>query len=396
MTTYPLPTLGVTITSIGISAPSYADIYTSLQASFQSIYGSDSYLAPDSADGQILAVVAQAINDCNNTCIATYNGFSPTYAQGAGLSSVVKINGLQRLIPSNSTVNVTIVGVAGTTINNGNVQDTNGNTWNLPSSVVIPSGGSIVVTATAQNAGAISANIGQVNIIGTPTLGWQSVYNYSAAAVGNPVESDAALRTRQSVSTAIASQSTVSAIYAALANVTGVTQLKIYENDTNSTDGNGLPPHSISAVVEGGNATTIAQTIEQKKTPGTYTYGSTTITVYDPVGLPVPISFYVPTNDTILVNITIKALTGYTAAIGTALVNSLVNYINGLGIGGNNGLLSLSSLYYAAYNTGSGSTYNITSLTQAISPASPSAADLTIAFNAIPVCNISNITLTVT
>jgi uncharacterized phage protein gp47/JayE len=396
MTTFPLPTLAAQITSTGISAPSYADIYQSLQASFQSIYGSDAYIDPDSQDGQMLAIFAQAINDENNTAIATYNAFSPATAQGTGLSSVVKINGLVRLIPTNSTVAVTIVGQAGTVITSGIVADTNGNQWNLPTTVTVPIGGSIIVTATAQQAGAITAPPGIVTQIITPTLGWQTVTNASDAAPGNPVETDAQLRQRQAASTSLPAQSIIGGIFGALANISGVEQLRIFENDTGSTDGNGLPAPSIAVVIEGGNAATIAQTIEQKKTPGTATYGTTTEVVEDPVGVPVTINFFIPTQDTILIHITIKALTGYTSLIGNQITASLVAAINALGIYANNGLISLSSLYAAAYNTIAPETYNVTALAIAISPASPTSADLSIAFNHIPVCATSNVTLTVT
>jgi hypothetical protein len=96
MATFPLATLACTIDENGISAPSYADVLASLQASFQSIYGSDIYIEPDSQDGQWLAVLAQIINDGNQADVTSYNGYSPSYAQGAALSSQVKINGLRR------------------------------------------------------------------------------------------------------------------------------------------------------------------------------------------------------------------------------------------------------------------------------------------------------------
>jgi len=73
----------------------------------------------------------------------------------------------------------------------GTALDTASNQWMLPSSVVIPSGGEITVTATAQNLGAILALPNTVTSIGTPTRGWQSVTNEAAAAPGAPVESDA-------------------------------------------------------------------------------------------------------------------------------------------------------------------------------------------------------------
>ena len=396
MTTYPLPTLAAQVTSTGISAPAYSDVYTSLQASFQSIYGSDSYLDPDSQDGQMLAVFAQAITDCNNSCIATYNAYSPSTSQGAGLSSNVKINGLRRMVPSNSTANVTIGGTAGTVITNGIVADSNQNQWLLPPSVTIGNNGSTLVTATAANAGAISAPTGTITTIITQTLGWQTVVNNSAAAPGAPVESDPELRVRQSVSTSIPAQSILEAIYGAIADIAGVEQLQVFQNDLDTVNSLGMPPHSIAAVVEGGDATTIANTINQKKNPGTTTYGTTQVVVQDSVGIPNAINFFVPTQVEIAVNLTINPLAGYTSTTGTAIIANIVNYINSLGIYANEGLLSLSSLYEPIYATSAPKTYNVTALTISRKPAVPAAADIAIAFNELPFILTSDVTMIVT
>ena len=75
---------------------------------------------------QFLGIVAAAINDSNAAAVAVYNSFSPATAQGNGLSSVVKINGITRLVASNSTVDLTVVGIAGTTITNGQASDSSG------------------------------------------------------------------------------------------------------------------------------------------------------------------------------------------------------------------------------------------------------------------------------
>src|SRR5579862_2461754 len=153
----PITTLACTVGPTGISSPSYADILSSLQSQVQAIFGSDIYISPDSQDGQLLAIIAQAIYDSNQATIAAYNSFSPTFAQGDGLSSVVKINGIRRAIASNSTATGNVVGVAGTTIVDGVVKDENGNLWDLPPSVTIPGGGSIAVTVTAEQLGNIVA-----------------------------------------------------------------------------------------------------------------------------------------------------------------------------------------------------------------------------------------------
>jgi len=391
---YPLPTLSAQVTATGISAPSYNDILLSLIASMQAIYGSDIYLTPDTQDYQMLAIVAAAINDQNNALIAAYNNFAPSFAQGVGLSALVKINGLAREPATNSTAQLVLVGVAGTVILAGIAQDVNGNLWNLPLNIVIPNSGTITVTATCQTAGAVTAPANTIIQINTVILGWQSVDNPTSATVGVSVETDAALRTRQSQSTAIASQTPLSAILAAIANVTGVTRYAIYENNTGVTDSNGVPGHFISLVVQGGDTTAVATTIESKKSPGTGTYGTTNITVTDPAGVPITITFFELANVNIYVSVNIHALTGYVATTGTALVNAIVAFINSLAIG--------QELYYdwifgpaTLYGNPLGTTYKILSITIGLSPSPVGTADIPIAFNQAAACTAGNVVLTV-
>src|ERR1041385_3650203 len=145
-----------TIDAAGLHVQDVATIHANLRAIYFSIYGADAYIPEDSQDGQFIAAIAQAIADCHAGVAAVYNAFSPTTAQGNGLSSVVKINGLQRAQPSSSTCDVTLTGQANLTITNGQVQDTAGNTWSLPSPTTIGGGGTVTVTATCQTAGAIA------------------------------------------------------------------------------------------------------------------------------------------------------------------------------------------------------------------------------------------------
>jgi uncharacterized phage protein gp47/JayE len=393
MTTYPLPTLAAQVTEEGISAPSFNDILQSLIATFKAIYGSDVYLEPDSQDYQLLAAFAMAINDQNQTMIAIYNGFSPVYAQGTGLSALVKINGLARMAATNSTAVLTITGVAGTVIEDGVVQDQAGNFWTLPPSVTIPSGGTISVSATCQTPGAISAAANTITQIVTVISGWQSVTNPSPATVGVDAESDAALRTRQAQSTSISAQTPLSSILAAVANVVGVTRYAIYENSTGSPDGNGVPGHSIAVVVEGGDVSAVALAIEATKSPGTGTYGTTSETVNDPAGLPITINFFELANTTIYVAVTIHALNGYVSSTGIAIVAAIVNFINSLPIG--------QELYFdwvlaAAVLPGPlGLTYKITSVFIGTAPSPSLTADIPIAFNAAAASATADVTLTV-
>jgi uncharacterized phage protein gp47/JayE len=391
-----ITTTAPTIDESGISAPTYAEVLEYLQDRYRGIYGPDTYLEADSQDGQLLAVFASAINDANATAVAIYRSFSPATAQGDALASNVKINGIAKKAASFSTADLLIVGQAGVTITNGIAKDGNNNQWTLPATVVVPPGGAITVTGTCTALGAVTAAAGTINQIGTPTRGWQTVTNPAAAAVGAPIESDAALRQRQTVSTALPSLTVLDGIIGAVSNVPGVTRLRPYENDTATTDANGLPPHSISLVVEGGDSNDIANAIARKKTPGSPTYGTTAIVVQDIYGRPITIRFYRPSSAALSVAISLKSLAGYTTATGNAIKQAVSDYINGVDIGGGvSGSVEWADAITAANGVGGGATFKLTALTLT-GPGGAGAPDVALPFNQVASCTPTDVVLTVT
>ncbi|HBT5763147.1 TPA: baseplate J/gp47 family protein [Klebsiella pneumoniae] len=394
-----LDTLGLsaTVTAEGISAPDYQTVLDTITGYFQQIYGSDAYLEPDSKDGQMVALVALAIHDANNTAISVYRSFSPATALGDALTSNVKINGITRRAATNSTVDLLLTGTVGTTITNGSVRDTNSVVWNLPATVVIGSDGTVVATATCVNSGAVAAVAGSVNGINTPTRGWASVTNPLAATVGVAAETDAELRIRQSQSVALASLTPFDAVDGAIANVEGVTRHKLFENDTETTDANGLPAHSISAIVEGGDATSIANTIRSVKGQGVSTYGTTAVIVTDKYGNPYTIRFSRPIDVPVYVSITLKALTGYSSEVGDEIKAAVASYINSLAIGDS---VLLSRVYSPAnlgvVSGGNARYYDIMELLIGRSADDVAAANLVVAYDESASCSVDNIALVVT
>ncbi|MBX4768133.1 hypothetical protein F3K25_21480 [Klebsiella pneumoniae] len=394
-----LDTLGLsaTVTAEGISAPDYQTVLDTITGYFQQIYGSDAYLDPDSKDGQMVALVALAIHDANNTAISVYRSFSPATALGDALTSNVKINGITRRAATNSTVDLLLTGTVGTTITNGSVRDTNSVVWNLPATVVIGTDGTVVATATCANSGAVAAVAGSVNGINTPTRGWASVTNPLAATVGVAAETDAELRVRQSQSVALASLTPFDAVDGAIANVEGVTRHKLFENDTETTDANGLPPHSISAIVEGGDATEIANTIRSVKGQGVSTYGTTAVIVTDKYGNPYIIRFSRPVDVPVYVSITLKALTGYSSEVGDEIKAAVAAYINSLAIGDS---VLLSRVYSPAnlgvVSGGNARYYDIMELLIGRSSDDVAAANVVVAYDESASCSVDNIALVVT
>lgn len=394
-----LDTLGLsaTVTAEGISAPDYHTVLDTITGYFQQIYGSDAYLDPDSKDGQMVALVALAIHDANNTAISVYRSFSPATALDDALTSNVKINGITRRAATNSTVDLLLTGTVGTTITNGSVRDTNSVIWNLPATVVIGTDGTVVATATCANSGAVAAVAGSVNGINTPTRGWASVTNPLAATVGIAAETDAELRVRQSQSVALASLTPFAAVDGAIANVEGVTRHKLFENDTETTDANGLPAHSISAIVEGGDATEIANTIRSTKGQGVSTYGTTAVIVTDKYGNPYTIRFSRPVDVPIYVSITIQALTGYSSEVGDEMKAAVAAYINSLAIGDS---VLLSRVYSPAnlgvVSGGNARYYDIMELLIGRTAEGVAAANVVFAYDESASCSVDNIALVVT
>lgn len=378
------------IDEAGFHLADFEDFLAFNQDAFRQIYGQDVNLDADTQDGQWVTHIAQTQYDIASLCAATFNRFSPSTAEGDALRRQIKINGIKANPATHSTVDVVIVGTEGTVITNGKVRDSADNSWSLPASVTIPASGQITVTATADEDGPIEAAAGAVSRIATPTDGWISVSNPSVAVPGKDAQSDAELRILQTNSTAQPSQSILQGIQGELLSLDGVTRLRMYENDTSETDDNGIPSHSICAVVEGGDSNEIAEVLRRRKTAGTGTFGTTSIVLTDSAMMPITIKFFRPTAVPVKVKVTIDPLVGYASTYADELKQQVCDYINSLGIGST---LYLSKLYVPANleNNPNDSTYDIVSIETAEGEGEFSAQNIASEFNEVLQCDLEDI-----
>ena len=352
-----------TIDETGLHLPDYPTVLEDVKARFRGIYGDDLYLGPDSQDGQLCAVFALALHDAYTLAGSVYNAYSPATAQGTGLSRMVKINGLRRKPSGRSTVDLRLVGQSG----------------------------EITVTATAEESGDIRAAAGDIVKILTPARGWQSVGNPAAALPGAAVETDAELRRRQAISTALPSLTVFEGTLGAVASIPGVTRSRGYENDGGVPDADGIPGHSICMVVEGGDTAAIAEAIAAKKGPGAGTYGTTEALVRDKFGVPNVIKFFRPVETPVYATVTIRPFPGYLSTTGESIRKNVAEHINGLNIGDD---VSLSRLYSPA-NAANAASYDIESITLGTSQGAQSAANVAVAFNAVASCSVDRVKLVV-
>ena len=100
------------------------------------------------------------------------------------------------------------------------------------------------VDAVCTVSGPIEQLPNTIQTITTPVLGWDSVTNPFEADAGRLEETDEELRIRFRNSKFERATNIIESLYSALLGVEGVSEVIIYENDTNVTDGNGVPPHS--------------------------------------------------------------------------------------------------------------------------------------------------------
>jgi uncharacterized phage protein gp47/JayE len=320
------------IDDAGLHIPFYTDIRDDLIARFKSIYGQDIYLDNDSQDYQMISAFALKTYDTMQLLQIVYNNRSPKTAVGSALDGVIKLNGIKRKAASYSTCVLTLTGTSGTTITNGVVEDDVGVKWNLPDTVTL-AGTPYQISAISTEIGAIEAAPGTITKIVTPTKGWVFVTNEVPAVVGAPVETNEALRQRQTISVANPSQALIDGTIGGIASVAGVSRYKVYENDTNLTDANGIPGHSIAAVVEGGLDAEVAEQIYFRKGPGSGTYGDFSVEYINSDSLSTSIRFFRPGYAGIDTALSIKKNAGYVADMKIKIEEKIQAYIESLNIG---------------------------------------------------------------
>ena len=382
------------VDAAGLHIPSYIDIRDDLIAQAKSIYGQDLYLGNDSMDYQYLSVIALKISDTMQAIQLAYNNRSPATAVGSGLDALVKINGIRRKTSSHSTCSVTLSGTVGAVITAGVVSDVSGYRWELPASVIIEYNGTVTVTAKCQTIGAITALPGDISKIVTPTKGWTAVTNTVAAVQGQPVETDAQLRARQAVSTDLPSQTLLSGTTAGIAAVSGVTRYKVYENDTSIADAKGLPPHSITCVVEGGLDSDIAEKIYARKGIGCYTNGTTVSIIKDLYNRDNTIRFYRPTYVPIYVKVSIAKKSGYTDDMTARVQQAITDYLNSLSIGEMLIFSVLNAVVMTVQPSLSNPVFAVTSITTGKTANPTGTADIATAFNEVSQGILANVTVT--
>lgn len=326
----------------GLTTATRAELLAAMTLAYQTIYGPDINLDPDTPDGQQMNIFIQAVLDNLDLLTQIYNQFDPDTAIGKVLDQRVAYNGIQRQAGTFTVTPITIVtdralNLSGLDQSNNpvyTVSDNSGTEWELMESQTIAVAGTYVFNFQAALPG---ATLTIPNTITTPVsivLGVTSINNPTAAlSIGLNEESDAALKIRRQKSVSLASQGYLSGLLAALENITGVSAAFVYENTSGSTDVNGVPGHSIWVIVAGtGAPADIARAIYNKRSTGAGMFGAQSYIITQVDGSPFTVYWDDVVAETVYIKFTASSLDGIhppnVSAIRTQLVDIFVPGVN--------------------------------------------------------------------
>jgi len=321
------------VLTTGFAKKTRQDIIDEINAALLADIGPNLNLTSTSIIGQIVGIMADQLSQGWDVLNDVYDSQYPDSAADASLDAVSSITGVTRLAATSSTVTLIVTGDnatvlslgrqarvpsggiyatdAGVTINTAttwaattaySVGDLRANDSPLNIYECVTAGTSAgsggptgtgaaiidgtvtwryiglgegynTVAATATETGEIVALAYQVTEIVTAVSGWKGVNNLADGSTGTEIETDEELRIRREESLATGTNATVNAVRTAILEVSGVTAAFVFENTTDVTDANGLPPHSIQATVVGGADADVAEAIF-RKAAGIATYGT--------------------------------------------------------------------------------------------------------------------------
>lgn len=260
---------GPTIDASGITIQSFEEIYAELVAGYQAIYGADINLAQESPDGQRVAIEAKSRADMQAFGLWIANNFDPDFARGIFQAKIAKLSGIFPRPATRSFWDLSITTTRILTLPTGyQISDDLGQLWELPAPVILPIGVS-AITFQATDFGSVTGLAGAVFTPVTVVLGVTGFTAAVDAEPGKDEETDEEFVQKRNLSLENPAFSTTNSLAARLLNTAGVTDARVYDNDSDVYDPiNDLDAHSIWPVVEGGTIDDIMQVLLFQKTGG--------------------------------------------------------------------------------------------------------------------------------
>lgn len=294
------------LTDAGFRRPTYAELLDALEYKAREQFGSQANLTVRSPLGIFLRIYAWMLSLLFSTLEDVYNSRFIDTAVGSSLYNLGRTIGLRLLGAQKAIGYLTFFGDDGVEVPEGFLAETAGSVQYITLQSGVIKNGEITLPASAVISGPDgNTDRNTVSNITNPKLGIETVTNAAPFEGGRDTETDAEFRERYYLSVDFAGGVNIDAIVAEIyESVEAVIAVTGDENDTDATDENGLPPHSIEIVAYGGLDEEIANAIYRRKAAGIQTHGNITVPVITASGRLYDVRFSRPAAVNVWVRIT--------------------------------------------------------------------------------------------
>ena len=371
--------------STGLAIKPQSVVRDDLNTQMRALFGASIDVSDFSILGQILGIVSEALYLLWELAEGVNSSQDPEKATGAALDAISALTGTTRPPATFSTTVVTLTGTGGTVIPAGTLVRTGstqqqfstdagatlgslsawvgttpyakgaratnaarsyqaivggtsagsgGPTASTPGVLIVDGSVSWLylgegaaaadVTATATVIGVIQAFALDLNTKIGSVAGWSSVQNLLDAVPGTNEATDEALRTLRIRELAGTGKTTQGAIAADVLGLAGVTNVSVFQNVTDSVNIDGMPPHSVEVLVQGGADQAVLNLLFASVAAGIQTTGTTPGSVTDSQGIVHPMYLSRPTTLLIYVTITLTYDASVYAPDGDTLVKDAI------------------------------------------------------------------------
>lgn len=318
-----------TIDDTGITPKSLTDYQNELRAAFQAAFGQGIDVSSKSPQGQFIDNLALSMSQADDALVSAAGAVNIFRAFASQLEGIAAALGIPKNEAESTLVTATLGGTPAAVVPAGSrARSYGGDLFELLEAATIGVGGTVDAVMSAVETGPIVVLAGELVTVVDVEPGWETVTNAADGTTGRDIETDVDYRQRYFTELFRNALSVLDSVIASISAVDGVVEVIGVENDTDSPvlfQSVSVDANSIAMVVEGGLDQDIADAIRLKKTGGTGTTGTTSVS--DPPHL--DINFFRPDFIDLEVTITTTEGPNFPADGIQQLKERTLNYING-------------------------------------------------------------------
>lgn len=322
--------------STGFRRKTFQEILDTMLLKARATWGDTFATNQSSDDYKQFVNEAEEISELWEQLEKLFYNFFPDTSTGIALTRSCALVGVNKFLAKKSIVR----GVELTNNTNNDViiptgtrvqQSTTGKIWELLFPITIPANdsneGDFQCTEEGQNYCAINTLDTILDFI----VGFDGVDNPNDVTIGDLgrlEETESELKLRRDIAISSPSSCSGVAISNKLREVSGVVYANYRENDSETTDINGLPPHSLEFFVLGGSNIDIAKCIATYKPASIKTHGGNTQVVTDSLGNSLTIKWSSLVQKDIYFRIDITTNGDWDNSYEQDIENLIISYVN--------------------------------------------------------------------